>query len=218
MERADEVCDALRFLVKAGIVDYNGHASARLGRGFVVNGAASDRAAPRPDQLCVASLEGTATDGPRPPNEAHLHAAIYRARPEVGAVVHGHPRWLCALSAAGVPLAPVTPQAAVLGELPTYPHGHSISSRGRGEAVAACLGAAKGAVLRGHGIVMTGADLISACVLALYAEQTAERQVRAAPLGGARPLPPEEVEEYARTLASPELFRKCWDFTLSTEA
>lgn len=218
MDAAREVCDALRFLVAAGVVDYNGHASRRVPAGFVVNTAASNRAAPTPEQVCTVSPEGEVLEGDRPPNEAHLHAAVYRARPDVQAVVHGHPRWLCTLSAAGVRLSPVMPQAAVLGELPVHPHGHSISSRERGEAVAARLGGARGAVLRGHGIVMTGPDLLTACVLALYAEQTAERQVLAAPLGGAKPLPPGEVEEYARTLASPALFRKCWDFTLSTEA
>lgn len=218
MDAPREVCDALRFLVAAGVVDYNGHASRRVPAGFVVNTAASNRAAPTPAQTCTVSLDGEALEGDRPPNEAHLHAAIYRARPDVEAVVHGHPRWLCTLSAAGLPLAPVMPQAALLGELPEYRHGHSISSPERGRAVAARLGGARGAILRGHGIVMTGPDLLTACVLALYAEQTAERQVRAAPLGGARPLPPEELEEYARTLASPALLRKCWDFTLSTEA
>ncbi|MBD3763444.1 MAG: hypothetical protein IE927_01575 [Rhodobacterales bacterium] len=69
-------------------------------------------------------------------------------------------------------------------------------------------------MLNAHGIVTLGADLVEACVLALYAEQTAERPVRAAPLGGARPLPAAEIEEYARTLNSPGLFRKCWDFML----
>lgn len=212
---AGELRDALRFLVRAGIVDWNGHASARVAEGFVVNSAASNRAAPGEGDFCTVSPEGATVSGPRPPNEAHLHAAIYRARPDVRAVVHGHPRWICTLSAAGVPLGPVLPQAAVLGELPVHPHGHSISSRERGEAVAALLGGARGVVLRGHGLVMTGPDLPTACVLALYAEQAAERQVLAAPLGGARPLPAEELEEYARTLDSPMLYRKCWDFTLS---
>jgi L-fuculose-phosphate aldolase len=217
MEAGHEVCDALRFLVKARIVDYNGHASVRVPQGFLINTAASNRAAPAPDQLCAVSLDGELLEGGRPPNEAHLHAAIYRARPDIRAVAHGHPRWLCTLSAAGARLAPVMPQAAVLGELPVYPHGHSISTRERGEAVAALMGSAPAIVLRGHGIVTAGPELLAACVLALYAEQTAERQVLAAPLGGARPLPADELEEYARTLANPVLFRKCWDFTLSTE-
>lgn len=217
MEVSHEVCDALRFLVKAHLVDYNGHASMRVPEGFVINTAASNRAAPAPDQLCAVSLDGALLEGGRPPNEAHLHAAIYRARPDIGAIAHGHPRWLGTLSAARARLVPVMPQAALLGELPVYRYGHSISTRERGEAVAALMGSAPGVVLQGHGIVTAGPDLLVACVLALYAEQTAERQVLAAPLGGARPLPAEEIEEYARTLANPVLFQKCWDFTLSTE-
>ena len=218
MEARREVCDALRFLVKAGVADYNGHASRRVPGGFVINTAASNRAAPTPDQVCTATFEGELVEGDRPPNEVHLHAAIYRSRPQAEAVVHGHPRWLGTLSSAGVVLAPVLPQAALLGNLPVYAPAHSISTRERGEAVAATMGGAPVAVLQGHGIVVAGPDLLTACVLALYAEQAAERQVRAAPLGGARPLSLEEIEEYRRTLASPALLRKCWDFTLSKEA
>ena len=215
MGEGARVCEALRFLGRAGIVDWNGHASTRVAGGFLINTAASNRAVPVEAELCTVSVEGELVEGDRPPNEAHLHAAIYRARPEVQAVVHGHPRHVCALTAAGMGLAPLAPQAATLGALPVYPHSHSISSRERGEAVATAMGRARGAVLRSHGLVVAGPDLVTACVLALYAEQAAERQVLAAPLGGAQALPPEEIAEHARTLASPALLRKCWDFILS---
>ncbi|MCU0908038.1 MAG: class II aldolase/adducin family protein [Rhodobacteraceae bacterium] len=216
MDRAaqDGVLAALRFLVRAGIVDWNGHASVRVEGGFVVNSAASNRAAMTPEMLCRVALDGTVRSGDRPPNEVHLHAAIYLARADVRAVVHGHPAWLGTLTAAGERLAPVLPQGVLVADLPAYPHSHSISTAERGDAVATVLGAGRGVVLPAHGIVTVGADPVEACVLALYAEQTAERQVRAAPLGGARSLPPEEIAEYARSLDSPGLFAKCWDFIL----
>jgi L-fuculose-phosphate aldolase len=211
---ADGVLAALRFLVRGGIVDWNGHASARVPDGFVINTAASNRAAMTADMLCTVAPDGTPLAGDRPPNEVHLHAAIYRARSDVRAVVHGHPPWLGVLTAAGGRLAPVLPQGVLVAELPVYPHGHSIATTDRADAVAAALGAGRGVVLPAHGVVTVGPDLIEACVLALYAEQTAERQVRAAAIGGARPLPGAEIAEYARALDSPGLFRKCWDFIL----
>jgi L-fuculose-phosphate aldolase len=216
MDRAaqDGVLAALRFLVRAGIVDCNGHASLRVDGGFVVNIAASNRAAMTPGMLCTVALDGTVLSGDRPPNEVQLHAAVYRARADVRAVVHGHPAWLGTLTAAGGRLAPVLPQGVLVADLRAYPHSHSISTADRGDAVAAVLGSGRGVVLPAHGIVTVGTDIIEACVLALYAEQTAERQVRAAPLGGARPLPEEDAAEYARTLNSPGLFAKCWDFIL----
>jgi ribulose-5-phosphate 4-epimerase/fuculose-1-phosphate aldolase len=214
---ADQVLQALRFLVRAGVVDYNGHASARVPDGFVINSGASNRAAPTPDMLCTVTLGGDLLHGDRPPNEMHLHAAIYRARPDVQAVVHGHPVWLGTLTAAGQGLRPVLPQGVLVHDLPTYPHAHSISRADRGDAVARALGAARGVVLPSHGIVTVGADLTEAAVLTLYAEQTAERQVRAAPLGGARDLSAEDIAEYGNTLNSATLFRKCWDFVLERE-
>lgn len=214
----EQVVQALRFLVRAGIVDYNGHASARVTDGFVINTAASNRAAMKPEMLCMVGLDGSHLAGDRPPNEVHLHAAIYRARPDVRAVVHGHPVWLGTLTAAGGRLQPVLPQAVLVHDLATYPHAHSINSPERGDAVAGTMGDGRGAVLEAHGIVTVGLDLIEASVLSFYAEQAAERQVRAAPLGGARTLSDDEIGEYSQALDNPGLFRKCWDFVLEREA
>ncbi|MBD3763443.1 MAG: class II aldolase/adducin family protein [Rhodobacterales bacterium] len=129
---AAQVCDALRFLVRAGVVDYNGHASARVDGGFVINTAASNPAAMTPAMLCRVGLDGAVIQGDRPPNEVHLHAEIYRARPDVQAVVHGHPVWLGTLTAAGGQLMPVLPQGVLVADLAVYPHAHSISTPDRG--------------------------------------------------------------------------------------
>lgn len=206
---------ALRFLTRTGIVDYNGHASQRTAEGFVVNSADSNRARLTGDNLSHVALDGTPLDGPRPPNEVHLHAAIYAARPEVEAIVHGHPPAITLLSSARQPLRPVMPQGALVWDLPVYPHAHSISTRERGMALATCIGAARGAILQGHGLVTLGADLTEACALALYAEENAARQVQAAALGGAVPLTEDEVTEYRKALNSHALFAKAWAFHLT---
>lgn len=216
-EPADTICTALRFLVRAGLLDYNGHASLRNDGGFLINSGASNRAAPTVADICQVALDGSLISGPKPPNEVHLHAAIYQARPDVQAIMHSHPKSICTLTSADRTLEPVMPQAALVDGLPCYPHAHSISTASRGADLAARVGSARGAVLMGHGIVMTGPDLLTACVTALYAEQTAERQLLAAPLGGAKPLQDAELAEYAKTLDSPGLFAKCWEFYLSDE-
>jgi len=216
-DSTESLCTALRFLVRSGLVDYNGHASVRVPNGFVINSGASNRAAPQSSEMTQMSLDGDVLSGPRPPNECHLHAAIYQARPDVRAIVHGHPKWICTLTTAGHGLAPVMPQGALVAGLPRYEHAHSISTAARGAAVADTLGQARGALLMGHGLVMTGSDIVAACVLALYAEQTAERQVCAAPIGGARLLPDDEIAEYRKTLDSPGLFAKCWEFYLTRQ-
>lgn len=208
-----QICDAVTILVRAGVVDYNGHCSCRDGAGFLINSAASDRKAMTPDQVTRVGPDG-AVEGDRPPNEAALHAEIYRARPEVGAVVHGHPKWTTLFTLAGVPIPVVMPQQALLGVLPVYPESHSISTPERGRAVAALLGAGKGALLRAHGVVTCGADLVEAVALAIYGEQNAERAYMARALGPVPDLPGAARAEYAQSLAKPALYRKCWDFHL----
>lgn len=206
---------ALRFLTRTGIVDYNGHVSHRTAQGFVLNSADSNRARLTVEDLSHVAPDGRPLNGPRPPNEVHLHAAIYAARPDVQAIVHGHPPAITLLSSVRQPLLPVMPQGALVWDLPVYPHAHSISTPARGAALAACIDGARGAILQGHGLVTLGVDLTEACALALYAEQTAARQIQAAPLGGAVPLTDDEVTEYRKTLNSHALFAKAWAFHLT---
>ncbi len=210
----DDVCEAVTILVAAGVVDYNGHASRRTDEGFVINSGPSDRKAMTPDQVCHVDPAGRVIAGDRPPNEVHLHAAIYAARPEVAAVVHGHPKWTTLFTGTATPIPTVMPQGALVADLPVYPASHSINAPARGEAVAQTLGPCRGALLASHGSVLVGRDLREAVALAIYAEQNAERAWRAVALGGARPLPDDEAAEYRTALDKPGLFAKCWDFHL----
>lgn len=225
------ICDAVTILVGAGVMDYNGHASMRdpaagaQQPGFYINSGASDRAAMSPDQVCRVRVDApdtlAATDGIRPPNEAHLHAAIYAARPDVAAVVHGHPMWSTLFTQTGTPLPLLMPQSALISDTPTYPHAHSISTHARGAAMADAMGQARGIYLAGHGSVFTGrggdplAALTEATALAIYSEQNAERAWRAALLGPATPLPPGDLDAHRANLDKPGLFAKCWAFHLS---
>ncbi|MDH3265021.1 MAG: class II aldolase/adducin family protein, partial [Paracoccaceae bacterium] len=85
----------LRMLEAQGIVDYNGHASIRLpGERMLINVGAAERSGLSAADICTVDFEGSVIEGRgKPPLEFHLHAGLYRARPEIGAVVHAHPRW-----------------------------------------------------------------------------------------------------------------------------
>jgi L-fuculose-phosphate aldolase len=217
MERmlARQVCDAVTILVAAGAMDYNGHASARIpAAGFAINTSASNRRGMTPQQVCHVDAAGKLLSGDRPPNEVHLHAAIYAARPEVQAVVHCHPKWTTLFTATGTAIPAVMPQGCLVADLPVYPASHSISSAARGHAVAQTLGSAPGILLSSHGSIFTGADLVEAVALAIYAEQNAERAYTARVLGEARPIAKTEAEEYRTVLRKPNLYQKCWDFFL----
>lgn len=211
-----EIRDAVAILVAAEVMDYNGHASRRHpDGGFLINSAGSDRAAMTEAQIVRVLPDGSAEGSDRAPNEAVLHAAVYAARPDVAAVLHGHPKWSTLFTLTGQRIPLVMPQGALVADLPLYDQSHSISTPERGAAMAQSMAKARGVLLRAHGSVFAAPDLIEAAALAIYAEQNAERAFRAAQIGTAAVLGPDEAAEYRQTLNTPGLFRKCWDFHLS---
>lgn len=207
------ICDAIGILVRAEILDYNGHASSRVSSdAFLINTAGSNRAAMTTDQLCSVDMSGTAIGVARPPNEVHLHAAIYRARPDIRTIVHGHPKWTTFFTLTDTPIPVVMPQGCLVAQLPVYGNSHSISTPERGADVAEVMGDGSGALLAGHGSVFAAATLQEATALAIYAEQNAERACRARVLGRAKEIPADEWPAYQANLSKPGLYQKCWDF------
>ncbi len=210
---AEELAEAIRLLAGVSILDYNGHASVRTAPDrLLINGRNSVRSRAGAADLVEIDLDGRVLDGTdTPPNEAHIHVEIYRCRPDVGAVVHGHPKWSTVLSSAGVAYAPVFAQGVLVGDVPLYADPMSINSRGAGEKVATALGAGKAVALRSHGIVVAGSDLLEAFALANYLEENAERQFLALQVGQPYVFDAREQAICRENLFKPNLFRKVWE-------
>ena len=134
-----QLVDAIRMLERAGYIDHNGHCSARRdATSFFINSGASVRGA-----LTVARyhadgslVEGTA----RQPLEYHIHSEVYRARPDVKAVMHTHPQWSTFLTMVGAKYQPVYAQGVLLGDIPLMDSPLSINTKPMGEKLAATLG------------------------------------------------------------------------------
>lgn len=206
---------ALAMLEREGIVDFNGHFSARLpdGRGLLINAADSVRSRLGADDFIEIDFAGRPLQGTRaPPMEFHIHAQIYQARPDVGAVVHTHPCWSTVLTTVGRDFAPVTMQAAVLGTVPTFPRTASINTAELGRELAASLGQSAAALLRGHGAVIAAATVELAFVQAVYLEENAYRQHLALQIGEPQVPGAEELALIRRNLSRPQLLRKVWDY------
>lgn len=210
-----ELALALAMLEREQIIDFNGHFSARLadGSGLLINAADSVRSRIRCDDFIAVDFDGRPQHGVRtPPMEFHLHAQIYRARPDVMAVVHTHPRWSTVLTTSGHAWQPVTMQAAVLGPVGTFERTASINTAELGQAVAQFLGPAKAALMRRHGAVTVAASVSDAFVQALYLEENAHRQHLALQIGTPQPLDADECATIGRNLSRPALLRKVWDY------
>ena len=208
-----DLLTALRILEANGIIDFNGHASQRQDSGALINSGRSVRSRLTDADLVAVDENGEGRLGAdAPPMEVHLHMAIYRRRPDVGAIVHGHPTWSTLLSSTGTPYTPVYPQGALLGALPVFASPRSINKPDVGRQVAELLGDNCAVLLRAHGMVVAAADIRTATVLSLYLEENAKRQCLAAPLGEPYRFSQEEIAASRAGLNKPNLFAKAWDY------
>lgn len=98
------VCDANLRLVEYGLVILTwGNVSAITpDRSYVIiKPSGVDYAAMCPEQMVVTDLEGRVVEGDlRPSSDLMTHLELYRAFPQVGAVVHTHSRYATALAQA----------------------------------------------------------------------------------------------------------------------
>ena len=201
-------------LERLGIIDFNGHFSVRLEDGrLLINSGASVRSALTSSDFVIVGPNGELEHrSPRPPAELPLHVAVYRARPDVHAVVHCHPKWSTLLSTVGLGYRVVMAQGALLGDVPQYPSPVSVNSSATAAEVAETLGPGHAVLLRAHGSVVAAESILQATVLAIYLELNAERQVNALLLGQPQYFTDEESERARKGLRNAALFEKCWNY------
>ncbi len=212
-ELQQQLVDAIRMLARADIVDHSGHGSARRdGQSFYINSAASARGALTTDDIVAVDLDGNLVEGSaRPPFEFHIHSEIYRVRPDVHAVMHTHPRWSTFLTMVGAPYRAVYAQGALLGNIPLVDSPLSVNTRSMGERVAVTLGGGPAVLLKSHGAVVVGSDVVECFALAAYLEENAYRQYMATQIGDPYVFSEAEQQAFRERLWTPNLFRKTWD-------
>ena len=208
-----QLVDAIRMLERAGYIDHNGHCSARRdATSFYINSGASVRGTLTVDDIVTVDLAGNLVEGDaRPPLEYHIHSEVYRARADVNAVMHTHPQWSTFLTMTGVKYRPVYAQGVLLGDLPVMDSPLSINTKPMGETLAAILGRGPGLLLKAHGAVAVGADIVECFALAAYIEENAYRQYMAMQIGEPYVFSEAEQQASREKLWSPSLFKKTWD-------
>jgi L-fuculose-phosphate aldolase len=214
VEQKQMLVDAILMMERAQVIDFNGHFSARIASDrMLINSGQSVRSALTVDDIVTIDFDGNPVEGDAaPPMEFHIHAAIYRRRPDVNAVVHTHPLWSTLFSMTGRPVLPVIMQAAVLGEIRQFPKTASINNRPLAEELADALGQHRIIMLKSHGAVAAAEGIIEAFVLGFYLEETAQRQHLAAQIGTPAVLSPQQIETIGRNLWKPNLLKKVWDY------
>ncbi len=213
VQAKQKLVDAIRMLERAEIIDHNGHCSIRRdGGSFYINSGASMRGALTVDDIVGVDLNGNLVDGSaKPPLEFHIHSEIYRARPDVNAVMHTHPKWSTFITMTGTKYKPVYAQGVLLGDMPLMDTPMSVNTKPMGERLAATLGQGPAVLLKAHGVVAVGADIVECFALAAYVEENAYRQYMAMQIGDPYVFSPEEQKACREKLWTPNLFKKTWD-------
>lgn len=208
-----QLADCIRMLEQSGIIDYNGHASIRVGDDrMLINIGSCQRSRLTAADICTIDMDGAVIEGNgKPPLEFHLHAGIYRARPEVKAVVHAHPKWSTFLTMVGQGYLPVYAQGTLVHPLPVLDSPNSINNRPMADRLAATLGERPAAMMKSHGAVTVGKDLVEAFALVNYLEENAYRQYMALQIGTPYAFSEQEVAICREKLWNESLFKRTWD-------
>jgi ribulose-5-phosphate 4-epimerase/fuculose-1-phosphate aldolase len=207
-----ELALANRILFRQGVLDAFGHVRARHpgrpDRFLLSRNLAPARV--MPEDVLELDLEGEAIDPALPPSylERFIHAAIYRARPDVMAVVHSHSPSVVPLGAVrGMTLRCVCHMGGFIGTgAPVFEiRDHAgpgtsllVTSNALGDALARTLGDAAVVLMRGHGSTVVGGSVRQAVFRAVYAEVGARMQCEAMRLGEVTYLTEEEALAAAR--------------------
>ncbi|MDU3043776.1 class II aldolase/adducin family protein [Bradyrhizobium sp.] len=123
--------------------------------------------------------------------ERFIHAEVYRARPDVNAVVHTHSPGVIPFSVSRTPLRPLYHNAAFLGEgAPVWDIGKEfgatdmlVRNNAIGKSLATALGDKSVVLMRGHGDVTVGPAVQAAVFRAYYTDVNARLQAQAMGLG-----------------------------------
>jgi len=98
----------------------------------------------------------------KPTSEKELHAEIYKAREDVGCVIHTHSKYACAFAAAQKPMPIVKEFRELLGEELSVTKYARCGTKELAQNTSAALGENVGAIMANHGIVAVGKDLADA--------------------------------------------------------
>lgn len=206
MEYRKEVCVYAKKMAEAGFVSgSSGNVSLRVpeeDNRYVITPTSIEYSVLTPEQVVVVDAEGeTVIEVDNAPSwELPVHLAVYKARPEVMAVMHTHALYSTVLSVLRRPLPPIVEEMVPYlgGEVHVAEYGASGTDQLAANVVKA-LGDRTAVLVANHGNLLAAKSLAKALSAAFLVERAAMIYVHALTLsalklGEIHPLPPEVLE------------------------
>lgn len=216
-----DVSIVTRLLNSLKILEYSGHVSARLPGGdtFLVQPRDMSRAEVAPDALIVCDLSGKALSGPageRPPSEVYIHSEIYRARPDINAIVHFHHDGANVFTLVEDVELPLVKNHSIrwTDGIPVHPDPAHVNSPERGRALVETLGKSHALQIRAHGQVMTAENLPGLFIDSVHFIENAEAAYRAAAIGRIKPLTEADIASFSEMFRRDHHVGKLWNYYL----
>jgi L-ribulose-5-phosphate 4-epimerase len=213
-----DVAWASRILAMLGYEDLTlGHVSALRSDGRTVfikrKGVALGEVTPD-DVLAVDLESGEALRGEDTMHlETVLHTEVYKRRPDVRSVVHGHPTYATAFGATDAEFACLTHDGVMfLDGISTYDGVPDlIINAEQGASVAEALGDATALLLRNHGVLVAERDVRWAVLAAVLLERATQLQAIASTFGPLHPIPEHLLPQIHATKYQADFAGEYWD-------
>jgi HCOMODA/2-hydroxy-3-carboxy-muconic semialdehyde decarboxylase len=221
----DDLVAANRILYNEGVVDGFGHVSVRHDKApgrFLLARSMAPGLVTAADIMQFGEDDGEPFDaaGRTPYVERFIHSEIYKARPDVVAIVHSHSPAVIPFGAVKRPLQPIFHMGSFLGAgVPVFEIRDAggpatdmlIRDRKLGAALAASLGDKAVALLRGHGNVVVAGSLREVVFRAVYTEVNARLAAEALRLGDGEAAFLNAAEAAAATATNRAQVGRAWD-------
>jgi L-fuculose-phosphate aldolase len=152
--------------------------------GMLITPTGADAALLQADELSWVADDGAVVGPWQPSSEWLFHQAVYRARPDVGAVLHTHAEHATALGCLGRPLPAFHYMVAVAGghDVPLVPY-HGFGTTELAAAVGVAMAGREACLLAQHGLVSAGATMTQALKVMVEVESLCRTYLLALAVG-----------------------------------
>lgn len=197
-EIKEDICKVIAALYRRGLISATGgNVSARIpgASEFWITPSGIFKGELSTDDLVKVDMEGNVIEGfEKPSVETPVHRAIFKKRLDVNAIVHAHNPVATGLALAGIPIQPITIEAALtLRKVPVVPFVFP-GTENLAKAVTEHIVDARALILQNHGVIGVGFNLVEAETVVETLEEVAITEWVAYHFGKPPLIPERDIE------------------------